>query len=445
MARHWLEALLSERYGNKWIVSDGPSCLELRLCGGHGSIIFDDLCAAFTSSYSEIPFSKWNAEDEGWVSAIGGPLPMPGVASVKFPLIEKIKNSYIVHYDILGFTYWMLTRIEEIGRTDLDCHSRFPGEASHAFKHGYLNRPVVDEWLAILGQVIKRQWPSIPIKRRRFSIKVSHDVDQPSRYAFKKWSTIGWAMAGHLVKRGDVRAFFNAPLIKLMTRDKLLSADPFNTFDWLMGLSDANNLKSAFYFISGRTHKLRDADYDLDHPVIRKLMKSIHQQGHEVGLHPSYETYKDPNALKSEANKLKRVCEEEGIVQERWGGRMHYLRWEQPSTLNAWENIGFDYESSLGYADKPGFRCGTCHEYPAFDPVAQKLLMIRIRPLVVMECSVIDRNYLGLGVSEEAADLIQLLKSRCKLVGGTFTLLWHNSYLVTPDLKFMYKNIIKNN
>jgi len=38
--------------------------------------------------------------------------------------------------------------------------------------------------------------------------------------------------------------------------------------------------------------------------------------------------------------------------------------------LRAWADAGMDYDSTLSYADRPGFRCGTCSEYPAFDPVA---------------------------------------------------------------------------
>ena len=52
----------------------------------------------------------------------------------------------------------MLCRIEEIGRSDLDEHKRFPASESHAFKHNYLDRPVVDEWMHVLGQVIRMRW-----------------------------------------------------------------------------------------------------------------------------------------------------------------------------------------------------------------------------------------------------------------------------------------------
>lgn len=123
---------------------------------------------------------------------------------------------------------------------------------------------------------------------------------------------------------------------------------------------------------------------------------------------------------------------------------MHYLRWEQPTTMRAWDNAGMTYDSTLGYADRPGFRCGTSHEYPAFDPTAQEQLSLRIRPLVVMECTVIDRIYLGLGVTDAAEDKINLLKRRCKQVGGQFGFLWHNSYFRCTHLQRIYSSTLRS-
>ena len=113
--------------------------------------------------------------------------------------------------------------------------------------------------------------------------------------------------------------------------------------------------------------------------------------------------------------------------------------------MRAWANAGMDYDSSLGYADHAGFRCGTCYEYPAFDAVRQEQLRLRIRPLVVMECSVIDKAYAGLGVTEDAANLINTLKERCVSVNGVFTLLWHNSYLQKRELKNLYLGLFNGN
>ena len=437
-ALRWLEILLNERLGGAWCLERSIDGTTLRPFGSRRTIVFDTIETRFTYADSDLACFWWDAESEGWSSVLCKPLPAPGVAKLPSPLIESRGTEYFIHYDILGLVYWMLTRVEEIGRADLDNHERFPATASHAFKHGYLDRPVVDEWLHVLGQVIQRQWPGVELKRHEFSIKVSHDVDQPSLYAFKPWRTIGRMMAGHILKRRDLKAFFTAPYVKLATRNKLIAADPYNTFDWLMDVSEENNLKSAFYFICGRTNPARDADYEPEHPVIRRLMRHIHERGHEIGLHPSYETFQKPELLKQEADRLKRICAEEGIEQTQWGGRMHYLRWEQPTTLRAWTEAGMHYDSTLGYADRPGFRCGSCYEYPAFDPVAQRQLSLRIQPLVVMECSVIDEAYAGLGVTDAAAQLINNLKDRCAAVNGVFVLLWHNSYLQKTELKKLY-------
>jgi len=119
------------------------------------------------------------------------------------------------------------------------------------------------------------------------------------------------------------------------------------------------------------------------------------------------------------------------------------LRWETPITLYGWEQAGMTYDSTMGYADHAGFRCGTCHEYPAFDPVKQVTVKIRIRPLVAMECTVIDKAYMGLTSAADAYDAFMKLKNACKSVGGTFTLLWHNSRFTTQQERGLYEAVIK--
>lgn len=121
---------------------------------------------------------------------------------------------------------------------------------------------------------------------------------------------------------------------------------------------------------------------------------------------------------------------------------MHYLRWETPTTLYGWEAAGTDYDSTLGYADKPGFRCGTCHEYVAVDPIQGKALSLRIRPLIAMECTVIDEQYLGLGTGEAAYSAFAELKRACNTVRGTFTLLWHNTRLISVDERLLYEAVL---
>lgn len=395
----------------------------------------------FTRTDSSLPCTHWYP-DGGWQSALGSPIPAPGVVNFPDQLVTPTMQGLHIGYDILSLAYWMLNRVEEIGRADLDNHGRFPATASHAYRHGYLERPIVDEWFHVLGQAMQQVWPGITLRQHQFSMKVSHDVDFPSLYAFRPWGTVLRMMLGHWLKRRDLHAFMQAPYVKQASRSQIDPADPFNTFDWIMDQSERSGLVSSFYFICGHTDP-HDADYQPEDPRIRRLMRHIHGRGHKIGLHPSYGTYKRPELLRQEANRLRRIAQEEGIEQDEWGGRMHYLRWEQPTTLQAWSDAGMNYDSTLGYADRPGFRCGTCFEYPAFNPATQQALPLRVRPLVMMECSVIEDVYLGLGTGQAALDKAQGLQNTCKSMSGCFTLLWHNSDLWKHENRSMFVRILE--
>lgn len=442
----WLQVLLEERFGHQFSIREwGRAKLVVTFDNADGGIVFDVLQSCFFQSSSDIPCAEWDGFAEGWDLILGFSLKAPGVAELPKPLVEKRENYHVVHYDILGLTYWMLSRQEEVGRRDLDEHGRFPARSSHAYKFGYLQRPIVDEWLDILGQVIKRQWPCIELRKHHFKMVVSHDVDFPSRYGFRSPSGLFRAVAGDILKYKKVSGVLRAPLVWFNTLNKLSRMDPYNTFDWLMDVSEKNGLKSAFYFMCGRTDETKDGDYELEHPAICNLMRQIHARGHEIGLHPSYGTYKNSEMIVGEAKRLKRVCHDLGIVQEQWGGRMHYLRFEMPTTLYAWEEAGMTYDSTLGYADFPGFRCGTSFEYLAIDPVEKKRLNLRIRPLIVMEGSVVSDQYLGLKCSQEAIDLVMDLKNKVFHLGGQFTFLWHNSHFSKKTERRFYEKILKAN
>lgn len=438
----WLETILFERYGvdfrlqlleNRWV---------MRLPALEGYIEFMRAHTSFAAKAGATACGQWSTQTANLLGAIDNYLPAPGAAELPEPLVTEVAGGFRFGYDILALAAWMMTRQEEIGAEQLDEHGRFPAVASHAFRYGYLERPIVDEWFFILGQVIKRQWPGLELKKSQFTVSVSHDVDQPSPIGFSSYPRVLRSMLGQVVKKRSLAGAIQLPIIKLNTRTQLYRGDPYNTFDWIMDASERNGLRSAFYFICGRTNPARDALYDVGHPAIRALLRRIHERGHEVGLHPSYETYMTPGAIADEFKTLRKVCEEEGVRQAEWGGRMHYLRWRHPETLREWSQAGLNYDSTLGYADLPGFRCGTCYDYPAYDLVRDELLDLRIRPLVVMECTVTAERYMGLGKGDEALQKIVALKEACRAVGGRFELLWHNSELLSGEDRRLFINAI---
>lgn len=442
----WLEQLLQERISPSLALLFGPESQhwKLRCAESDAAITLRQIPGLYQLGGSaDLPCSSWDVGSEGFKS-IEPFLQAPGCEEVHQPLLTSTESGFYLNYDIPGLTYWMLARCEEVDPPAelLDHHQRFPATASHAFRHGYLERPIVDEWLGVLRQVIERLWPRLPLVQHQFQVVVSHDVDAPSAYAFGSKHRLMQAMAGDLVKRRDLASALYAPLIRFRSKQRLHPRDRYNTFGSLMDTSEAAGIRSAFYFICGRTNPSLDAQYEPEHPAIRHLMRRIHERGHEIGLHPSYDTCAHPERIVREGQRLQRICTEEGIEQPQWGGRMHYLRWQWPTTAHGWEQAGFHYDSTLSYADRPGFRCGTCHPYPMFDPVAQRPLRLIQRPLIAMECSVIAPRYLGLGYGPASLALFQCLKQRCQAVGGKFTLLWHNSHFTTAADRELYRDVV---
>ena len=67
------------------------------------------------------------------------------------------------------------------------------------------------------------------------------------------------------------------------------------------------------------------------------------------------------------------------------GGRQHYLRFDVSSTWKFWEKGGFAYDSTVGYAEHEGFRCGTCHPYVPFIIDEDRVCRVQEVPLIVMD------------------------------------------------------------
>lgn len=74
--------------------------------------------------------------------------------------------------------------------------------------------------------------------------------------------------------------------------------------------------------------------------------------------------------------------------------------------------------------------------------VNQQTLKLRERPLIAMECSIIDERYMGLGTGEAALEMFLNLKKTCQQFDGNFTLLWHNSRLVDINELELYEAIV---
>lgn len=406
------------------------------------------------ASLPSFPLSTWQLSNE--LSALCGESTLPvlygkpvhdcqhlqGVSVFRGDYLLCDRQSAVLGLDIFGSAFFMLTCYEEIVIKKRDQHDRFPGVASLAYRAGFLHRPLVNEYVEILWWTLQQLWPQLQRKKGWFQILPSHDVDVPFANCFSGFAKLLRTMAGDIAYRKS----FGAALQRLCSYPQVkrgnYKRDMNYTFDRIMDISEKYGLQSTFFIKTGCTHKSYDQPYSLGHPYVQGLLKSVHQRGHHLGLHPSYLSYVDESVVQIEYQRLLDCFQTLGIQQVECGGRQHYLRWKSSDTLRYYNNVGLSYDTSIGYADYVGFKVGTCHEYHAYDLQERSILRLRERPLVVMECSVMknqtDKKYLA-----HTMERLLVLKSKCRQFKGNFTLLWHNSYFYHKEYWNFYDELLR--
>ncbi len=171
------------------------------------------------------------------------------------------------------------------------------------------------------------------------------------------------------------------------------------------------------------------------------MLKRIANRGHEIGFHASYSTFRDLTLTAGEFYRLCRVLDEEHIADMPIGGWQHYLRWKAVITWGLWDELGLIYDSSVGFPYDPGFRTGTCYEYPVFDLLKRTKLRLIERPLTFMEVSVLTEDCTVTDV-HRLLECIGQYSNLCRTYNGDFCMLWHNSNLRSARQKRLYEHII---
>lgn len=357
-----------------------------------------------------------------------------GTDTLTIKTVRDYKKQIICGIDIFASSFFMLTRWGEYANKKRDIHDRFSATESLAFKHNFLNRPVVNEYVEMLKKMFLYLDETLVFKKRKYELILTHDVDV--LYLWKSWKHVTRVALGDIIKRKNIKlAKSRFKEYRQILKKEIL--DPFDTFDWLMDKSEEMGLKSRFYFMSGGVTKY-DNNYDIKEKKASELIDKIQKRGHIIGFHPSFNAYNDFEQFRKEKESLEKVVGER-VVE----GREHYLRFEVPTTWQIWEDNNMQTDSTCGYADKEGFRCGTGEEYSVFNILTRKKLKLKERALIFMECTVIDEPYMALGYTSKAINLIKGLEKKCLRFNSNFTVLWHNSHFKNVEDKNMFEEILK--
>lgn len=333
------------------------------------------------------------------------------------PEIVRRDECIIVRADLIASTYFLVTRYEEWVRKDTrDRHGRFSAAESLPFRAGFLDRPVVEEYGRILRELLREAGIDVPEPDRKFKVLLTHDVDFIYKYR-KPFRTAGGAFLGRKSWR-DARESLAVQFGRIR--------DPYNTFDMIIDMdrvlldSPDADAEAIYFFMSGGNSP-HDGHYDINEPRARRVLHKVKHAGATVGLHASYDAGLHPELLDSEKAELEKAA---GVKVTR--NRHHFLGLRDTGDAHHLANAGFTWDSTMGYADRPGFRLGVCHPIPLFDPESFTYIGIEEHPLILMECTLSMDKYMGL-------DRIKAFETATRLIDtvrefrGEFVMLWHNT------------------
>lgn len=327
---------------------------------------------------------------------------------------EQVERGERPHGDDLAEAFFHLARLEERGGAR-DRHGRFPAAATSLD----LLDPPLERLRRSLG-VEPPRWGGA-----RFAVCLTHDVDIPWR-----WTRAGIRAGARRLKEAafgldGVRGLREARGLAAIPLHRLRGTDPNFSFRRIVELERAHGASSTFFLLAAH-RVVQDGTAREDFDRLRpRVVETLLELGAEIGLHPSYAAAHDPALIAEEKAELERL----GTTLR--GARYHYLRVDPHANLAPLEQLGFAYDTSLGYGGAPGFRAGIAHPFRPWDIANGRALDLVEIPLAAMDVTFAERRYLGLSVAEAERRLLALL-DRAAEHGGGFSILWHTDRFDPP-------------
>lgn len=319
------------------------------------------------------------------------------------------------NFDLLAATFFLVSRYEEYLPHHTDEHGRFLPADSLAFRNGFLQEPIVDQWAYLLAKKIADRFPSFTIPNNNFHFEVTVDIDAAFRYRNKGfWRTMMGLWKDLIInhKPEDAQARMNA----LFHKD----ADPYNTFEFILDLQEKYPKTNLIFFALLADYGVFDKNISYQNEEFRLLLKHLGDYA-KVGIHNSYASHDDPHLLDIESDRLRDI-----LHNATSRSRGHFLLLNLPHTYRALIRGNIHHDYTMGYAEEPGFRAGISVPYPFYDLARDGEMPLTIHPFCLTDATL--KRSLNLP-NEESYTLYRSLVDKVKHVNGTFSCILHNQYL----------------
>ena len=349
----------------------------------------------------------------------------------EIPCFFKAGTKSTIPFDIFAASFYLITRYEEYLPHVKDVHGRYTAEQSLAYKHHFLEKPVVDIWAYKLLEALKEKFPDYEYKTREYQFISTVDID--NAYAYKYKSLVR-SVGGFL---NDLVYFKIFNIWNRFAVTFNIKKDPFDTFQRILKVRKEQDVKTIFFFLIG-DYTTFDTNVSTSKRKYRLLIKEMVDYA-KVGLHPSYFTMNNAPLLKKEKLRLEEIIN--SPIQR---SRQHYLRFSLPETYQNLIDLEVAEDYSMGYASNVGFRASTCTPFYFYDLDFEIQTPLKVFPFALMDTTLND--YMKL-TPKQSLGRIRDLKNEVKAVNGMFITLFHNEslsdYLRWKGWKRLYESMIK--
>ena len=202
----------------------------------------------------------------------------------------------------------------------------------------------------------------------------------------------------------------------------LISNDNWWVFESLLKFERAKEIKATYYF-SGIQHNrsfiswLIDPSYDVSSEKIKLLINKISHDGHIIGLHPSFSSWKKTEEIFKQKKLVERATLHDLIKC-----RQHWLRFSWRDTWISQSKAGFKHDATLMFNDRPGFRNSAAISWSPWNHLEAKAHNITAEPTIFMDSHFY--NYIQMSGDKRRKTIYKFIYE-CKFVNGTSSLLWH--------------------
>lgn len=283
----------------------------------------------------------------------------------------------------------------------------------------FVDMPVVDIYAQILENAIKHSLPEFAGRgvfagENSFSLALSHDIDYWKFWSkFQLLDTLKYNLKSF--KKRPVNAAY-----KLLGHfiHKTFFYSHYRLLQNILKKEEALGANSTFFLMGKDDYPDQRQNYIADSKTQKEIVKLLADK--DIGLHGSPEAAFDLNALKTEKQKLEKL----GLKPR--GYRTHYLFFDYQKSFALLEEAGFDYDSTLGYWENIGFRCGTSFPFYPYNLEEDRAFNILEIPLVVMDTSLLSPKAMALNI-HSAKNKVKKMISKAGKYHSHITLLWHNT------------------